>query len=130
MGIIRKTVVVGASVLVLAGCAASTKTTTVGSAPPVSVATQSSAAKSSAPNASVAAYVTALGHSEDPDVMREGLANAAPKSPAFVYLSHQANVSESALDAGQPYSAGVQDSGHGERRAGSFNRLTCMFEAM
>jgi hypothetical protein len=52
-------------------------------------------------------YVNAMGKYNDPDAMRTGLTNAAPKSPAYVYLSHQANVAESALDAGQPYSAGV-----------------------
>src|ERR1035437_9594760 len=109
MGIIKTAVVVGVSALALAGCGGSTKTTTGGSAPPVSVATQSATASAtpSTANVSVSAYVTADSRTDGPEAMRAGLTNTAPKSPAYVYLSHQANVTESALDAGQPFSAGV-----------------------
>ena len=109
MGIIKTAVVVGVSALALAGCGGSTKTTTVGSAPPVSVATQSATTSTtpSAANVSVSAYVNVVSRADDPEAMRAGLTNTAPKSPAYVYLSHQANVAESALDAGHPYSAGV-----------------------
>jgi hypothetical protein len=113
MGIVKRAVIVGVTVLALAGCGGSTKTktktktTTVATVPPVSVATQSASAKPSAPSASVAAYVNAMGKYNDPEVMRTGLTNTAPTSPAYVYLSHQANVAESALDAGQPYSASI-----------------------
>jgi len=68
MGIIKTAVVVGVSALALAGCGGSTKTTTVESAPPVSVATQSATASTtpSAANVSVSAYVNAASRHDDP----------------------------------------------------------------
>ena len=48
-------------------------------------------------------YLEALSKNPDPDAMREGLKLTEPNSIAYVYLNHQANVSEAGLDAGQPF---------------------------
>lgn len=110
---IRQAVIVGISALALAGCGNSTKTPTVGTAPPVSVATQSATASAkptpaqNAADGSTATYITAFSRRDDPDVMRAELANVEGNSPAWVYLSHLANVAESALDAGKSYPAEV-----------------------
>jgi hypothetical protein len=105
----KASLVVGAcSVALLAGCSSNTKTTTVASAAPVATVTQtvqataspSSSAVPAASGASVKAYVEAIGREDDPEAMREGLKQAAPKSVAYVYLEHLANVVEASLDAG------------------------------
>ena len=104
---------VAGAALVLASCGGgATKVETVAAAPSVATATQGTSTTSAAPSAApttqqpasgevVKAYVDAFAKDSDPDGMREGLKSAAPGSPAYIYLSHLANVTEAELDGGQ-----------------------------
>jgi hypothetical protein len=101
--------------MLLSGCSGSGEPTAenVTSAPSVATASQASQTPSSAATSAAAtpgpaatgdvikAYVDAFASDSDPDAMREGLKSATPGSPAYIYLSHLANVSEAGLDGGQ-----------------------------
>lgn len=100
--------------LLTSSCSSSTKSETVTTAAPVVTAVQTAAAnpeKSPAttaseapvPEAPVKDFLAAFAQRSSPDAMREGLAYAVPGSAAHTYLSHQANVSEAALDSGMPF---------------------------
>jgi len=120
MSALKSVLVCMCGVLLLTGCGAGTKATTVTTSAPVATVTQSAtptttASGSPATTASgiviasaktMKSYIDAEA-SADANVMREGLELAAPNSAAYLYLDHVANMAEAALDGGRPYRKGA-----------------------
>lgn len=105
-------IVAAFAILGLSACGGS-QPETIASAPRVATVTQTSTATPSPPatapgkieidDADVKELMESFGKASTPDAVRESLAFTAPGSPAFVYLTHQANASEAALDGGNPF---------------------------
>lgn len=110
--------------LTACGGGGGTTAESVASGPPVATATQPGSDSTTAPTATQPAapastapapasldpklledFANGFASESDPDTMRgEALSLTVPGSVAYAYVSHLANVSESALDGGNPYS--------------------------
>jgi hypothetical protein len=95
------------ALVLLTGCVGATQAGTLGTAPPAGTASLGASPATTA-SASVLAlrravksYGEALGGGA-PDAVREGLKVTAANSVAYHYLEHVVDMSQAALDAGQP----------------------------
>jgi hypothetical protein len=114
----------GAVGLLLTGCGGGTNAITVTTLVPVRTVTQSASPTSSESGSALASpeamksYADAQMNEADPDAMRSALKLTAPNSIAYIYLDHEANMSEAALDGGQSLpKTEVTDMGDGTFKA-------------
>lgn len=108
----RRWLLAVAGVALLGACSSESSPEVVSSVPGVATATQSPVpTASSAPPSATAAdaatsardLVDALAKKSDPDAIREGLKLTTADSVAHIYVQHQANMAEAALDGGSPF---------------------------
>ena len=106
--------IVAALAAAIAGCSSPSNVEVVSTAAPIATAgvtpsgpqanTSTPAAitnpQTKSPEEAIEAFMDAMGSASDPEVMREAATFAKKGSPAFVYMTHQANPAEAQLDAG------------------------------